>query len=109
MDRDIQNNQEWGECYPLSRKKKTYHHRAQEVCLLLELSAPAQQAFSEINENEKVYHQQSREFFKGTSSRFSTCTLIKLLFSNCLLILLVNNPTHMYLSDFRVYFKVEVY
>ena len=30
-------------------------------------------------------------------------------FSNLLLILSVNNPTHMYLSDFRVYFKVEVY
>ena len=38
---------------PSAEKKKTYHHRVQEVCLLLELSAPAQQAFSEINENEK--------------------------------------------------------
>ena len=28
-------------------------------------------------------------------------------FSNLLLILSVNNPTHMYLSDLRVYFKVE--
>ena len=34
---------------------------------------------------------------------------IDLLFSNLLLILLVNNPTHMYLSDLRSYFKVEVY
>ena len=46
---------------------------------------------------------------KGTGSRFSTCSLIKLHFSNLLLILSVNNPTHMYLSDLRVYFKVEVY
>ena len=30
-------------------------------------------------------------------------------FSNLLLILSVNNRTHMYLSDLRVYFKVEVY
>ena len=37
------------------------------------------------------------------------CSLIKLLFSNLLLILSVNNPTHMYLSDLRMYFKVEVY
>ena len=28
---------------------------------------------------------------------------------NDLLILSVNNPTHMYLSDLRVYFKVELY
>ena len=37
------------------------------------------------------------------------CSLIKLLFSNLLFILSVNNPTHMYLSDLRMYFKVEVY
>ena len=30
-------------------------------------------------------------------------------FPNLLLILSVNNSTHMYLSDLRVYFKVEVY
>ena len=47
--------------------------------------------------------------FKGTGSRFSACSLIKLRFSIVLLILSVNNPTHMYLSDLRVYFKVEVY
>ena len=47
--------------------------------------------------------------FRGTGSRFSACSLTKLLFSNLLLILSVNNPTHMYLSDLRVYFKVEVY
>ena len=35
--------------------------------------------------------------------------LIKLLFSKLLFMLSVNNPTHMYLSDLRVYFKVEVY
>ena len=37
--------------------------------------------------------------------------LIKLLFSNLLLILdlSVNNHTHMYLNDLRVYFKVELY
>ena len=46
---------------------------------------------------------------KGTGWRFSACSLIKLLFSNLLLILSVNNPIHMYLGDFRVYFKVEVY
>ena len=47
--------------------------------------------------------------FKGTVSRISACSLIKLHFSNLLLILSVNNPTHMYLSDLRVYFKVEEY
>ena len=47
--------------------------------------------------------------FRGTGSRFSACSLTKLLFSNLLLILSVNNPTHMYLSDLRVYFKVEVH
>ena len=46
---------------------------------------------------------------KGTGSPFSACPLIELLFLNLLLILLVNNPTHMYLRDLRVYFKVEVY
>ena len=46
---------------------------------------------------------------KGTGSGFSAYSLIKLYFSNLLLILSVNNPTHMYLSDLRVYFKVEVY
>ena len=46
---------------------------------------------------------------KGTGSRLSACSLIKLLLSNLLLILSVNNPTHMYLSDLRVYFKEEVY
>ena len=46
---------------------------------------------------------------KGTGSRLSACSLIKLLISNLLLIVSVNNPTHMYLSDIRVYFKVEVY
>ena len=44
-------------------------------------------------------------FLKGQVHR----SLIKLLFSNLLLILSVNSPTHMYLSDLRVYFKVEVY
>ena len=47
--------------------------------------------------------------FKGTGSQLSACSLIKLLFSNLLLILLVNNPTHMYLCDLRVYLKVQVY
>ena len=47
--------------------------------------------------------------FKGTGSRLSVCSLIKFLLSNLLFILSVNNPTHMYLSDLRVYFKVEVY
>ena len=46
---------------------------------------------------------------KGTGSRLSAYSLIKLLLSNLLLILSVNNPTHMYLSDLRVYFKVELY
>ena len=48
-------------------------------------------------------------FFKRTGSRLSACSLIKLLFSNLLSILSVNNLTHMYLRDLRVYFKVEVY
>ena len=47
--------------------------------------------------------------FKRTGSRFSACSLVQLLLSNLLLILSVNNPTHMYLSDLRVYFKVELY
>ena len=47
---------------------------------------------------------------KGTGSRLNVCSLITLLFSNYLLLILsVNDPTHMYLSDLRVYFKVEVY
>ena len=46
---------------------------------------------------------------KGTFSRLSAWSLIKLLFSNLLLILSVNNRTHMHLSDLRVYLKVEVY
>ena len=46
---------------------------------------------------------------KETGLQFSACSLIKLLFSNLLLILSGNNPIHMYLGDFRVYFKVEVY
>ena len=47
--------------------------------------------------------------FNGTGSRLTACSLIKLLFSNLLLILSVNNPTHMYLCNLRVYFKEEVY
>ena len=55
------------------------------------------------------YPLQGHDFlFKGRFT-LSACSLIKLLFSNLLLILSVNNPTHMYLSDLRVYFKVEVY
>ena len=46
---------------------------------------------------------------KGAASRLSTCSLIKLLFSNLLLILSVNYPTHMHLSVLRVYFTVKVY
>ena len=46
---------------------------------------------------------------KGTGSRLNACSLIKLLLSDLLLILSVNNPTYMYLSDLRVYFKVEEY
>ena len=44
-----------------------------------------------------------------TGSRFSACSLILITFFGLLLILSVNNPTHMYLSLLRVYFKVEVY
>ena len=40
---------------------------------------------------------------KGTGSRLSACSLIKLLLSNLLLILSLNNPTLMYLSNLRVY------
>ena len=50
----------------------------------------------------------SHSCFKGTGSRLSACSLIKLFFFQ-----LITNPigqTHyMYLSDLRVYFKVEVY
>ena len=57
-----------------------------------------------------LYCYEISERFKGRCSRLSACSLIKLLFSNLLLILSsVNNPTHMYLSDLRVYFKEEVY
>ena len=48
-------------------------------------------------------------YVKGTGSPSSACSLIKLLFSNLLLILLVNNPSRMYLSYLREYFKGEVY
>ena len=44
-----------------------------------------------------------------TGSQFSACSLIKLMFSKLLLLLSINNPTHMYLGDLRVYFRVEVY
>ena len=53
-----------------------------------------------------VWHQPK---IKGTGSRLCTWSLIKLIFSNLLLILLVNNPTHKYLSNPRVYFIVEMY
>ena len=49
------------------------------------------------------------EDLKGTGSRSIACLLIRLLFSSLLLILSVNYPTYMYLSDLRVYFKVELY
>ena len=49
------------------------------------------------------------EDLKGTGSRLSACSLIKLPFPHLLFILSVNNPIHMYLSDLRVYFKVELY
>ena len=55
-------------------------------------------------------HKESPQRLKGTGSQFSASgSLMKLLFSNLSLILSVNNPTHIYLSDLRVYFKVEVY
>ena len=50
-----------------------------------------------------------RDCFKATGSRVSACSLIKLFISSLLLILSVNNPTHLYLSDLRVFFKVELY
>ena len=43
--------------------------------------------------------------FKRTGSRLRACSLIKFLFSNLWLILPVNNPTHMYLSDRKEYSK----
>ena len=46
---------------------------------------------------------------KGTGSRLSACSWINLLFPIYYLFYPVNNPTHMYLSDLRVYFKVQVY
>ena len=48
-----------------SEGKKTYHRREQEVCLLLELSAPAEQAFSENNENKKFIIREVENSFKG--------------------------------------------
>ena len=56
-----------------------------------------------------LYKMSPKNEIKGTGSRLSAYSLIKLLLSNLLLILSVNNPTHMYLSDLRVYFKVELY
>ena len=47
--------------------------------------------------------------FKGTGLRLSACSCIKFVFSNLLLLLSANSPTHMYLSDLRVYLKVQVY
>ena len=44
---------------------------------------------------------------KEIGSRLSAFSLIKLLLFNLLSILSVNNPTHMYLIDLRVHFKVE--
>ena len=64
--------------------------------------------FLKLMKMKSLSSRRSREFFKGTGLRFRACTLIYF-FPNLLLILLVNNPTHMYLSDLRVYFKVEVY
>ena len=55
------------------------------------------------------YYKLCIKFSLKYSSRFCACSLVKLLFSNSLLILSVNNPTHVYLSDLSVYFKVEVY
>ena len=46
---------------------------------------------------------------KGAGARIRACSLIKLLFSNLLLILSVNDLTHMYLGDLGVYFKEEVH
>ena len=53
------------------------------------------------------YFQQNilkRWHVKGTGSRLSACSLIKILFSNLFLILSYNNATHIYL-----YFKLQVY
>ena len=58
---------------------------------------------------QETLSEEKQKAFKGTGSRLSECLLIKLLLSNLLFILSVNNPTHMYLSDLRVYFKVELY
>ena len=53
----------------------------------------------------RVYVQESAAHgVIGTGSQLSACSLIELLFANLLLILSVNNPIHMYLSDLRVYF-----
>ena len=46
---------------------------------------------------------------KRTGSQFSTCSLMKLHFSNLWLVLSFNNPNNMSLSDLRVYFKLQVY
>ena len=64
--------------------------------------------FLKLMKMKSLSSRRSREFFKGTGLRFRACTLIYF-FPNLLLILLVNNPTHMYLSDLRVYFKVVAF
>ena len=46
---------------------------------------------------------------KGTGSRSTSCSFIKILVSNLFLILSVNNPIHVYLSDLRVHLKLEGY
>ena len=46
----------------------------------------------------------AQQLLKGEVQGLSACSLIKVLLSNLLLLLSVNNPTHMYLSDLRVYF-----
>ena len=101
-------NQGWGECYPLSREKKHTITEYKKSVYCWSCKHLHNRLFLKWMKMKSLSSRRSREFFKGTGLRFSTCTLIYF-FSNLLLILLVNNPTHMYLSDLRVYFKVEVY
>ena len=93
-----------------------FHNNANNFCLQVYLSYSLFFRFLCKYASTWIYSKQDknreecpRQRLKGTGSRFSAYSLIKLLFSNLLLILSVNNAAHMYLRDLRVYFKVEVY
>ena len=74
----------------------------QPFCLLRQSS---EENYTILSSNKYTYFT-----FQGTGSQLSACSWIKFFFFfNLLLVLSVNNPTHMYLSDLWMYFKVQVY